>query len=252
MMADNLHQVLESYEQERIQLEESFLNQALVAATLNDNHECIAKLVKMGARNIDECIQLAKKRESDLVKAKAMLSLVKAALTGEKALLPDRLPSLKHSSLDLELNSSMVSASSVLIDDHDLEIAKVVQSGEVSTLIPLELAQQSGQHSMRREILMLTRIDRSKGHVDWSKLSLVSLDVQLLGCMQEWVKELKLPSNMLRSVPAELKMLKEVRMKNCNISTKGGWGYSSLADKWVFLNGPSFTTPLNSLLPTHR
>ena len=247
-MADNLHQVLESYEQEHIQLEESFLNQALVAATLNDNHECIAKLIKMGARNIDECIQLAKKRESDLVKAKAMLSLVKAALTGEKALLPDRSPS-KHSSLDLELNSSTVST------DHDLEVAKVVQSGEVSTLIPLELAQQSGQHSMRREILMLTRIDKSKGHVDWSKLSLVSLDVQLLGCMQEWVKELKLPSNMLRSVPAELKMLKDVRMKNCNIiSTNGGWGYSSLADKWVFLNGPSFTTPLNSPLPlpTHR
>ena len=71
---------------------------------------------------------------------------------------------------------------------------------------------------MRREILMLTRINKSKGHVDWSKLSLVSLDVQLLGYMQEWVKEFKLPLNMLRSVPAEFKMLKEVRMKNYNIS----------------------------------
>ena len=213
MMADNLHQVLESYEQERIQLEESFLNQALVAATLNDNHECIAKLVKMGARNIDECIQLANKRESDLVKAKAMLSLVKAALTGEKALLPDCSP-YKHSSLDSELNSSTISTSSVLTDDS--EVAKVVQSGEVSTVIPLELAQQSGQHSMRREILMLTRVDKSKGHVDWSKLSLMSLDVQLLGCMQEWVKEFKLPSNMLRRVSAEFKMLKEVRDERMN------------------------------------
>ena len=198
-MTDNLHQVLESYEQERIQLEESFLNQALVAATLNDNHECIGKLIKMGARNIDECIQLAK--ETDLVKAKAILSLAKAALTGEKALLGH---SESHSSLDLELN-----VSGVLTD----EVAKVVLSGEISTLIPLELAQQSGQHSMRREILMLTQINKCKGLVDWSKLKLVSLDVQLLGYMQEWLREFKLSSNMLRSVPAEFKMLREVSIQ---------------------------------------
>ena len=204
-MADNLHQVLESYEQERIQLEESFLNQALVAATLNDNHECIGKLVKMGARNIDECVQLAKK--TDLVKAKAMLSLVKAALTGEKALLGR---SDSHSSLDLELNGGALSTSLVLTDE---EVTKVVLSGEVSTLVPLELAQQSGQHSMCREILMLTGIDKRKGHVDWSKLNLVSLDVQVLRCMQEWVKEIKLSSNMLRSVSTEFEMLKEVYKK---------------------------------------
>ena len=204
-MADNLHQVLESYEQERIQLEESFLNQALVAATLNDNHECIGKLVKMGARNIDECVHLAKK--ADLVKAKAMLALVKAALTGEKPLLGR---SDSHSSLDLELNGSTLSTSLVLTDE---EVTKVVLSGEVSTLVPLELAQQSGQHSICREILILTRIDKHKGHVDWSKLNLVSLDAQLLGYMQEWVKEFKLSSNMLRSVSTEFEMLKEVRNK---------------------------------------
>ena len=199
-MADNLHQVLESYERERIHLEESFLNQALVAATLNDNHECVGKLIKMGARNIDECIQLAK--DTDLVKAKTMLSLVKAALTGEKALLGR---SESHSSLDSELNAV---STTVLINE---EVSKVVLSGEVSTLIPLELAQQSRQHSMRREILMFTQIDKHKGHVDWNKLNLVSLDVQLLGYMQEWLREFRLSSNMLRSVPAEFKMLQEVR-----------------------------------------
>ena len=198
-MADNLRQVLESYEQEHIQLEENFLNQALVAATLNDNHECIGKLIKMGAKNIDECMQLA--IEAGLVKAKAMLSLLKAALTGEKVLLCH--PEV-HSSLDLEL----VSAAS------DEEVIKVVLSGEVSTLIPLEVAQQCGQHSIRREILMLTRINKHKGHVDWSKLNLVSLDVQLLEYMHNWLKEFKLSSNMLKTVPAEFKMLNEVSMVN--------------------------------------
>ena len=55
MANDNLQQVLEGYEQERIQLGVKFLKQALVAATLNDNHECIGKLIKMGATNTDEC-----------------------------------------------------------------------------------------------------------------------------------------------------------------------------------------------------
>ena len=201
-MTDNLHQVLESYEQEHIHVEENFLNQALVAATLNDNHECIGKLIKMGAKNIDECIQLTK--ETGFVKAKAMLSLLKAALTGKKVLLCPRLcrPEV-HSPLDLELVSAV---------NDDKEVTKVVLSGEVSTLIPLELAQQSGQHSVHREILKLTQINKCKGRVDWSKLNLVSLDVQLLEYMQGWLREFKLSSNMLKYVPAEFKILNEVRM----------------------------------------
>ena len=197
-MADNLHQVLESYEQEHIQLEENFLNQALVAATLNDNHECIGKLIKMGAKNIDECIQIT--QEIGLVKAKAMLSLLKAALTGEKVL-------CHQAEVDLELTPARAA---VLVNDQ--EVTKVVLSGEVSTLIPLQLAQQCGQHSTRRDILMLTQINKHRGHVDWSKLNLVSLDVQLLECTHSWLKEFKLSSNMLKSVPAEVKMLNEVRM----------------------------------------
>ena len=193
-MADNLHQVLKSYEQEHIHLDENFLNQALVAATLNDNHECIGKLIKMGARNIDECIKLSK--EGGLIKAKAMLFLLKAAQTGEKVLLHSSYTNLL---LDLE---------HVLSD----EVTKVVLNGEVSTLIPLELAQQSGQHSMRREILMLTNINKLKGHVNWSKLNLISLDVQLLERLHSWLREFRLSSNMLKSLPREFKILREVRM----------------------------------------
>lgn len=139
------------------------MNQALIAATLNENHECIGKLIKMGARNIDECITLAK--EKGLIKSKAMLFLLKAAQTGESALLHHRV--VNNSSLDSELTS-------------DGEIIKAVLSNEVSTLIPLELAQQFGQHSTHREILMLTNTNKFKGNVDWSRLNLVSLDAQLL------------------------------------------------------------------------
>ena len=66
MATDNLLQVLQGYDLERIPLEVRFLNQALVAATDFDNHECIGKLIKMGATDItkiDECIQLHGERE---------------------------------------------------------------------------------------------------------------------------------------------------------------------------------------------
>ena len=199
-MADSLHH---EQAEHTVHLEERLLktSQALRAATLSDNHEGIGKLIKMGARNIDECIQLAKER--DLVKAKAILSLVKVAMTGGKALLGNSEAHLPG------LNLESVNISGLLADE---EIAKVVLSGEVSTHIPLELAQQSGQRSIYRELLMLAQINKQKGHVDWSKLNLVGLDLQLLGYMKEWLREFKLSSNILKSVPAELKMLKEVRL----------------------------------------
>ena len=87
MAEDNLREVLESYERERIDLGETFMKQCLVAATLTDNHECIGKLVKMGAKNIDECLTLAK--EEELTNATTMLMLMKAALTGDKLHLPN-------------------------------------------------------------------------------------------------------------------------------------------------------------------
>jgi hypothetical protein len=85
MATDNLLQVLEGYDLERIPLEVQFLNQALVAATDIDNHECIGKLIKMGATNIDECIQLAKEKVK--INAAAMLILSKVGLTGDKTML---------------------------------------------------------------------------------------------------------------------------------------------------------------------
>ena len=200
MATDNLRQVLEGYEQERIQLGVTFLNQAMVAATLNDNHECIGKLIKMGAKNIDECIQLAK--EKGVINATAMLILLKAALTGDKTLLyvfqtgnASLTPEFATLNITCKVNS---------------RIARAVKSGVVSTIHPLEVAQQSGQHSIVHGLLLLTRINKVIGSINWSNLQLVSVDRCLVHQMCNWVTTLELSSNKLRSIPAEIEILTKV------------------------------------------
>ena len=82
MAEDNLLQVLEGYEKRRIEMGETFMKQCLEAATLSDNPQCVGKLVKMGAKNIDECLE----KKGVVNSATAMLLLMKAALTGDKML----------------------------------------------------------------------------------------------------------------------------------------------------------------------
>ena len=214
--ADNLRQVLEGYEQERIQLSLKFLNQALVAATLNDNHECIAKLVKMGARNIDECIQLAKKKR--LVNATAMLLLMRAALTGDETCL-----NLAHVSLHdiVQRNRSfpeqMVSQE-LQQEGNSLEhsfLREVVLTmqcgGRLSTFDAVVVAQQNGRYSMCRKLMMLTGTDRHEGCVNWSKLSLASIDAQLLEICT-WTTDLDLSANKLSTIPSAIGILSMVRL----------------------------------------
>ena len=194
MATDNLWQVLEGYEQERIQLGVNFLNQALVAATLNDNLECIGKLIKMGAKSIDECIQLA--TEKKVKNATAVLLLQKAALTGDKSLFTN--PSSSPEFHDV----------TYLVK---LRIFELVLRGRMSTVDPLEVAQQTGQHLVRRKLLMMTGVNELDGHVNWSNLHITNLDKQLLETMYSWLRRFNLSSNKLRRIPVEIKMLSEVR-----------------------------------------
>ena len=211
MATDNLLQVLEGYEQERIQLGVTFLNQALVAATLNDNHACIGKLIKMGATNIDECIQLAK--EKGQINATAMLILLKAALTGDRTML--------HIFGDASLNPEFASLS--LTSEFNSKMNRAVERRAISTVHPLEVAQQTGQHSVVYELLLLTRIKKSSGSVDWSSLHLVSIDKYLIEKMCNWVTRLNLASNRLKSIPAEIEMLVKVSQLSVSVGMHGNF-----------------------------
>ena len=216
---DNLRQVLEGYEQQRIQLGLKFLNQALVAATLNDNHECIGKLIKMGARNIDECLQLAK--EKNLVNSTAMLLLMRAALTGDETLL--KLAKLSQRLLlwtECILYQELPNKSGSLEHGFFRKVVLTVRCNDrLSIFDAVEVAQQNGQHSMCRKLMMLIGTIQDKiqhryqGCINWSKFSLVSIDVQLLE-MCKWVTNLDLSANNLRMIPSEIGILSEVRLNS--------------------------------------
>ena len=213
---DNLRQVLEGYEQQRIQLSLKFLNQALVAATLNDNHECIGKLIKMGARNIDECTQLAK--EKNLVNATTMLLLMRAALTGDET--PLKLSQLPSPWTGCILHQELPNKSGSL--EHGLfrkVVLTVQRNHRLSTFDAVVVAQQNGQHSMCRKLMMLTGTiqhehqHRYQGCINWSKFCLVSIDVQLIE-MCKWVTNLDLSANKLCKIPSEIELLNNVRLNS--------------------------------------
>ena len=203
---DNLRQVLEGYEQQRIQLGLKFLNQALIAATLNDNHECIGKLIKMGARNVDECIQLAK--EKRLVNATAMLLLMRAALTGNETFLKAQI----NQSFPARILHQELPESDSLEHSFLRKVILTVRCGDrLSTFDAVEVAQQNGQYSMCRKLMTLTGINRHEECVNWSKLGLVSIDVQLLE-MCNWLTDLDLSANRLSTIPSGIGILSKVRL----------------------------------------
>ena len=204
MAADNLQQILEGYSQHQIYPDEWFLNQALTAATFTDNHKCIGELIKLGASNIDECIQLAQEKGS--VNATAMLFLMKAALTGDKSMLH----SMTSGCFQTEVSTFKHTANKHKDDNLIMKASAAVLKGRVCILAPLELAQIYGQYSVRRELLMMTHVDRHEGSIDWSDLSLVSLDTQLLERAGSWLKLLLLTSNKLKSLPKQIEVLKKV------------------------------------------
>ena len=202
MAEDNLLQVLERYEKTRIEIGGTFMKQCLEAATLSDNPQCVGKLVKMGAKNIDECLALAEKK-SIVNSATAMLLLMKAALTGDKTLLPLNPSFVRAASLSLEQEIKSCS------NEH---VTRSVHSGKISTTDALAVAQRTGQHAVKRELLLSTNINKESGIVDLSNLHLFSLDVQLLKSLCDCVRILELSANMLTRVPEEVNLLSKVSL----------------------------------------
>ena len=199
---DNLLQVLEGYEQTRIEIGGTFMKQCLEAATLSDNPQCVGKLVRMGAKNIDECLALAEKK-GIVNAATAMLLLMKAALTGDKTLLPLNPNFVRAASSSLEQESRSCS------NEH---VSRAMRSGRVSTTDALAVAQRTGQHAVKRELLLSTNVNKKSGIVDWSKLHLFALDVQLLQNLCDWLRKLDLSANMLTRVPEEVHLLSKVSL----------------------------------------
>ena len=175
------------------QLEPDCLNRALVAATHNDNHFNIGKLIVNGATNREDCLEIAiveKKPHS-----RAMLLLVRAGDYGNKDI-------VKKLFGDPTANASGLSPRE-FSDDQFPDVQRAVLSGKVSTVVPIEIARRNGNRAVREELLIRTDVNQEEGSVFWHDLRLLSLDISWLRSIS-WVKRFRLARNGFKSLPPEI------------------------------------------------
>ena len=180
-------------------LEPNCLDRALMAATVNDNHYNIGKLVVKGAKNLEECLDYAQRNKKP--HSCAMLMLIKAAATGNKAIV-------------LKLFGGTVDKQDNVQEScHEdfTNVQKAVLSGKVTTVVPIEIARRNGHLQVREELLLKTDVNQEDGYVYWHGLRLLQLEVSWLRRIN-WVKRLRLARNGFRSLPNDMgNYLKQVQ-----------------------------------------
>ena len=185
---DKFTKLLKDY---AVSLEPGCLDQALKAAVKNDNHLNIGKLVVEGAKELQLCLQYAKDEKKP--HARAMLLLIIAAQTGDKAIVQklfgEPAPGLQNKQ-DYE-------------DDAFGDVQKAVLSGNISTVVPIEIARCNGQSQVREELLFKTGVNQEEDYVYWHGLQLLQLDIAWLRKIA-WVKNLRLARNGFQSLPPEI------------------------------------------------
>ena len=187
-------------------LEPGCLDRALVAAVKNDNHLNVGKLVVKGAKDLPACLKYAKEEKKP--QARAMLLLIIAAQTGDKAIVQklfgEPAPGLQNKA-EYE-------------DEGFRQVQEAVLSGNISTVVPIEIARRNGQAQVREELLLKTDVNQEEGYVYWHGLRLLQLDIGWLRKIA-WVKKLRLARNGFKILPPEMATyLKQVRqLVDCNV-----------------------------------
>lgn len=179
-------------------LEPGCLNRALVAATLNNNHANIGKLVVKGANNLSQCLELAQRDNKP--HARAMLLLIKAAFDGDINIVK-RLFGEATGSLDDSKECS---------NPGFADVQGAILGGNVSTVVAIEIARRNGHIQLRGELLLRTDVNRDEGYVYWHGLRLLHLETTWLKSIS-WVKRLRLARNGFKTLPDEMgRYLKQV------------------------------------------
>ena len=166
-----------------------FLSQALEFAIRMDSASDVGKVALVCSWpsniNLEQCIVLAEREEKH--HAHTMLLLVTAALSGVKEILHQISfePAKEHR------NAAVVCCCSDLF------------SVNVSTRVPIEIAQQNNQIQVMNELLMMTDVYPDEGYICWGGLQLQKLDLSLLMRIS-WVRKLILSRNKLTILPQEI------------------------------------------------
>ena len=180
-------------------LEPGCLDRALMAAVKNDNHLYVGKLVVKGAKDLQACLMYAKDEKKP--QARAMLLLIIAAQTGDKAIVQTL---FGEPAPDLQNKAEYE-------DEGFRQVQEAVLSGNISTVVPIEIARRNHQALVREELLLKTNVNQEEGYVYWHGLKLLHLDVGWLRKIA-WVKKLRLAQNGFKTLPPDMATyLKQVR-----------------------------------------
>ena len=172
-------------------LESGCLERALFAAVKIE--KLIEELFMEGASSIQDALQQAVKEKK--YHTLAMLLLVIAVVDGNKQLV------LK---LFAEFSGTVSLPGGIMISDDDIrEVQKIIAAEQVSTLMPIIIADRRGQSSIREELLLRTGVKPEEGIVYWHGLRLLSIELSWIRHIY-WVKKLHLAHNGLHFIPREI------------------------------------------------
>lgn len=179
-------------------LEPNCINRALEAATRNNNHLHIAKLILKNPTNLEECLEIA--RLEKMAYSRAALLLVVAALTNDVAIVQT-----------LFGNGEIVPGFPDQHNDEGFnEVRKAIASGKISNIASLDLARKYRNYKVQEKLLMQTDVHQREGIVRWQGLGLIEVKQKWLRNIC-WVKMLKLARNGLRRLPNDMTVLMQVR-----------------------------------------
>ena len=184
-------------------LEPNCINRALKAATRNDNHQNIAKLIVKNPTNLEECLEIARVEKKPY--SRASLLLIVAALTNNIAIVQT-----------LFGTGEVVRGFPLKHRDEGLDdVRKAISSREITTVVSLDLARKYRNFAVQEELLMQTDVHQITGIVRWGGLGLIEMKTKWLQNIY-WVRTLRLGKNGLKHLPEDMTALSQVRKKQSN------------------------------------
>ena len=121
-------------------------------------------------------------------------------------------------------------------DDGFEDVQKAVLSGEISTVVPIEISRRSGHCVVREELILKTDVNQEEGSVFWHGLRLLALDISWLQKIH-WVKHLRLARNGFKSLPNEIGSCLQQVNTLVYLSTHSIWDFFLLS-LLLFHNAP--------------
>lgn len=183
-------------------LEPDCIYRAFLAATRRDSHINLIELFASGHAHLDECLKIA--IEEKKPNSRAILLLVYAALRNKVSIVR---------TLYEKVNGDHEQGFPPELIGEDLaDVQKAIVEKKISTVVAIKFASAQNSSAALEELLMNTKVNQEKRFINWSNLELKAVDPSVFRKI-DWVRKLRLESNMLQEIPPEVKLLSQVSIR---------------------------------------